>query len=457
MGSRAYDFLTESFLFDEALLRDSFSSVSDSELASELRRYRDFVLDNRVALVSEVNQSQSNLNIFSGRDRVSLRFLKQCALYIHQYIIDDPLIPLSVEPTKESEAFNQIAGLKPSPFDKQDLAARLRFLKDLTPMVAADFVKLLPISTLFEPPKLLPIFHSENQFSDALPRALMEIFHGRAEVRSMRKSGSGYVIADELFPCRQIHVGFRGHPHLGGMMYSLLDIAAQSLDEESRTAWFNLTQPEAPPTLERFQPWVLQSINRTAINIQNQLLTELTMADDLNSVYSTRSELICELLEKVVPPVDSIPTHTANVFLNMELPFLADVDASELMRIRSADGEAFESFRVELDSKLRDLRLIDDPEEARVKAENAVHELTEVQVHDVNRKLASVKEKAALTAAMATTGFMAAVQTGGASLLATAAACVTGAQAVLDYRKDVKRHPAFFMWRVKKEAQRNKS
>lgn len=98
------------------------------------------------------------------------------------------------------------------------------------------------------------------------------------------------------------------------------------------------------------------------------------------------------------------------------------------------------------------MRGVDDPEEAKVKAENAIHELTEVQVHDLESKLASVKDKAALSAAMATVGLMTSVQTAGLSLLSLAAAGLKAGEAILDLRKDVKRHPAFFMWKLKNVA-----
>lgn len=453
MGSRIYDFLTESFLFEGKLLDETFASIPEGDLVRELHRYRDFVLKIQADLVAEVCRSESSLKVFSGLDRVRLSELKQCALYVHQYIIDDPLLPLAAEKTQSGEVFSKAIGFAPSAFDKEELATKLRFMKMLTPMIAADFVKLLPISSLFEPPKELPMFYSENQFSDGLPRVLMEKFHARAEVKSMKKSECGFIITDDLFPCRQIHIGFQDHPVQEGMMFSLFDIDSMTDEGENRFG-LSMTLPDVPPSLTRFQHWVVQSINKTAIAVHNKLLTEIAIAADLGAVYSTRSGFIGELLEAAVPTRDSISTNTANVFLNIELPFLADIDASTLMRIRNEDGEAFERFRLELDVKLRELRAVDDPDEARVKAENAIHELTEVQVHDVKAKMASVKEKAALMAVMATVGFLAAVQTAGWSLLSVAAAAMTGAQAGLDYRKDVKRHPAFFMWKLKEQSRR---
>jgi hypothetical protein len=76
MGSCTYDFLTESFLFEDSLLEEAFASVSDSALADELKRYREFVLSNQQNLVAEVTRAPSNLRVFSGLDRVHLSHLK---------------------------------------------------------------------------------------------------------------------------------------------------------------------------------------------------------------------------------------------------------------------------------------------------------------------------------------------------------------------------------------------
>ena len=117
------------------------------------------------------------------------------------------------------------------------------------------------------------------------------------------------------------------------------------------------------------------------------------------------------------PPSDTIRANTASAIMSLELPFLANVDAEKLMKVRTEEGHAFQNFRTELDKQLRDLRSINDPEQASRKAKDAVHELTMVQIRDITNKLESLKEKLWFKAAMGTVGLLAAVQTSGASLL----------------------------------------
>lgn len=448
MGTRTYDFLTDSFLFNDDLLDKKFAAMSDDAIINELRRYREFCLSNEKSLLAEVRTDPSNLKIFSNLGRVSIDQLKRSALYVHQYVLDDPLIPLAAPRSELGLATNQLLGFHQTLVDRGDLAAKIRFLKQITPMVAANFVKLLPVSVVFEPPKDLPLFASDNYFDDALPAALLKIFRERAQVESLQKTPDGWAETGQLFPCRAILIRFDGHPRGQVFIYNYFDTEARVIDEGKRLVEFKMTIPDNPPPLAAFQVWVRQSVNQASRALYSQTFTEAMIANDLGALYSTRSELIADALKTSATPGSPIAQHSATVLMNMELPFLKDVDVEKLMRVRQEEGEAFENFRTELDKQLRDLRAIDDPTQARVKAENALHELSEVQIREINKKVASLKEKAIVTAGVAATGLVAAVQTGGVSLLATAVAALKGAEVVLDYRKEIKRHPAFFLWKL---------
>jgi hypothetical protein len=60
----------------------------------------------------------------------------------------------------------------------------------------------------------------------------------------------------------------------------------------------------------------------------------------------------------------------------------------------------------------------------------------------------SVREKLGYSALAGLVCLAAAVQTQGFSLLSAAAAAVPIGHGALEYRKEVKRHPAFFLWKV---------
>jgi hypothetical protein len=448
MGSLTFDFLTDSFLFHEALVAEQFASVSESDLQCELQKYREFCLANEPKLLAEVSSHPSSLRVFSGLKRVGIGQLKQSALYVEQYVIDDPLIQLTSERSEFAEGMNKLLGMQAHTVHKKSLARRIRYLKEITPMVAAGVVKLLPVSVVFEPPKELPIFHSDNYFDDVLPAEILRIFREHAIVKSLtRMPEGGWRVENELYPCRAIEIEYQGHPSEEGYFYTFHDFHPDSINEADHTIRFALTVSDAPLPPQVFAVWIRQSVNRSAQDLYTRTFDELRIAGSIGALYCTDSELLGKVLSMQVEPNRSIAASTTSAVMNLELPFLADMDIAALMRLRTEEGDAFQNFRTELEKKLNDLRSIDDAEKARAIAEGVVHDLTEVQIRDIENKLTSLKEKLWVKAALGTVGLLAAVPTKGISLLATANAI---ADPILEYRNEVKRHPAFFLWRMLK-------
>src|SRR6266487_1974479 len=64
MGSRTFDFLTESFLFRDWLIDDGFRSVPEDELRHEVRRYREFCVAEQPALHAKIDHASTSLVAF---------------------------------------------------------------------------------------------------------------------------------------------------------------------------------------------------------------------------------------------------------------------------------------------------------------------------------------------------------------------------------------------------------
>jgi hypothetical protein len=115
---------------------------------------------------------------------------------------------------------------------------------------------------------------------------------------------------------------------------------------------------------------------------------------------------------------------------------------------------AEENFRVALEKQLRDLRTDEDASEVKRKAKSAVHELADVQVREIQNKVATLKDKGWLSAGVGATSLLTTVQVAGWSLLGVAGAALEGARLAVDYRENVKRHPAFFLWKLLRRKRR---
>ncbi|MNK75644.1 hypothetical protein D3C87_951870 [compost metagenome] len=118
-----------------------------------------------------------------------------------------------------------------------------------------------------------------------------------------------------------------------------------------------------------------------------------------------------------------------------------------LMEARS-DEEAFRRFRLQLEKSFRELRLESDPVKRLIKTENAMHELTEIQLTEVDSAIRRLKRKGVLTGMGAMATLAAATVTSGASLIATTYAAYSGYKTFEEYRIAAKESPAYFLWRV---------
>jgi hypothetical protein len=450
MGSVLYDYLNESCFFDEEYIASSFSQLTEKQLSEELQRYREFCLNNLDEVYGEIPKNEKRLSVFSGRAGISIEELKRSALYVEQQIVDDPLFEMILEQDSNREAFSAALGYSSTNLDREKLLKAVCYLKKITPMVATNYVKLLPISKIYEPPKELGFNYSENYFSDFLPEPVLKYFHSRAKVRSLFRAGDKWAVANDLYPCRGICIDFKEHLGASSFIYYLQQFQATEFDETSGRVKFEITLPEDPPDQKYFNAWVYQSTNQSATSFYKNCLSEYAISQECNSSFLTRSQFVFDLFQLLGLSESGIKSYTTTSLFNIDLPLIDQIDLDLLFRIRQEEGEAFQNFRDNLERGFRELRLEKDPQNLQLKTENLIHELTEVQVREIDRKMKSLKKIAGSEIVIATLGLAGAVHTGGWSLLAAATAFFQGFKSFEDYQKQVKLNPSYFLWKVKK-------
>jgi hypothetical protein len=246
MGSRNYDFLTESFLFNDHLLSNNYKSVAERRLSQELRSYRACCKRHKNELAREVLATRSNLKMFVSDQRAhTLDFLKQTALYLDQVIFDDPLFSFRHPKSKQQRVWNQFNSIENRPIDRQELAAITRTLKSVAPMVASGFLKFLPVSYLFEAPQQMPLLHSEDRFASTLPSHLMSFWRENSVVRTLTRQGSGFRVEDGLCPCRLIDISYKDDNFMHGHMEQLFEQRVEPT--KGNVVTFSMRMPEEPP------------------------------------------------------------------------------------------------------------------------------------------------------------------------------------------------------------------
>ncbi|MEL6440562.1 MAG: hypothetical protein AAFQ80_15045 [Cyanobacteria bacterium J06621_8] len=220
------------------------------------------------------------------------------------------------------------------------------------------------------------------------------------------------------------------------------------IDESTGKFRSRMHIPDEPPELDYFNNWINQSFHLSCKKFYEKIVWKNIVANKFEASYLSESSFVFSLLSKIFPAENRIDTNTANILLNMELPFLEQINISDLMEVRMNDGGEFQSFRLYLEKQLKDLRLIKDPEELKVKAENAMHDC-EIKIHAVEQKMKHIKRKSTIMDVVILTGsLMSVIQTGEMSIPALAALTARGIKPIIDGSSQVKQNPAYFLWKV---------
>jgi hypothetical protein len=449
MGHTAFDFLTNSFLFNDESIKDYYKDYSNSQIENELHKYRDHCLTNYKHALNEIDQSKSSLKVFSSLQKPNIELLTQTALYLDQFVIYDPLFKFTESQSQFGQVSSKYLGYQESKLEKTDLANNAKYLKSLTPMVASDFIKILPLSYHFEAPENPPLTFTKNFNNDILPENILNYFWEHADVKSMKKVEGGWLITDELFPCRGIHIEFN---ELKGQssVFHLLETKIDEYDEKSRIVKFHQTLPDSPPTIENFNSWVTQSVNSTAKHIFDRIYVENFIASKIGSTYLCDNIFTSNLLRREFKMETDIQTFTANELINIELPFLSKISIDKLMEIRKFEADVFTNFRFELERNFRELRNLNEPNEIKIRKENILHELNDVQGGKISKTLKEINRKKIIDAVLLLGGLIAASQTGGFSLLASAVALGKGYKDFKEYSEKVKENPSYLLWTIQK-------
>jgi hypothetical protein len=450
VGSKTYDFLNNSFLFDDSYIDSEFEGILERDMQKELQRYREFCISVEAELEREILSDDSSLKLFSGVQEPDISVLKQSALYVHQHILYDPLFAVTEPPNNLTKAFNKLFGADDGSIDKRKVARIIHYLKELTPMVAADYVKFLPTSFMFELPLEVPIEASNNFFEECIPPTLRQFMYDNVIVRSVTTLENGYIrFEDKLRACRHIAVNFKDHYTDRAQFWVLTpQRKVVSADKESGVIHLEIPLSDTQPDRETFLSWVHQSVNQTAGDIYRRLLLENMFSSKFKAFYMTDSAFIFRLLGELIPANDGSQSEIVNTLLKMDVSFLDGMDSEILMRIRLQEGEAFENFRLELDKHLRYLRGIENPNVLQVKAEDVMHELIEVEIPRVNKQMGYLRKRLFLDAAILAASLYCTVQSGGLSLPVALGAGLQVYRSVADYQRHKRENPAFFLWRV---------
>jgi hypothetical protein len=171
MGSIAFDYLADSFLLNKNSIKKNFREYTENQIFYEIENYRKHCLANFEALVTNTKAIDSNLKVIAkNTEPLSVNQIMQSALYLENFIVYDPFFILSAPEDKIQKTANEFFKKDSTPYSLKDSALDVaKDLKYLQPLVAGDFLKLLPFSHFFEPPEKIPMYFPGLNYDNGQP------------------------------------------------------------------------------------------------------------------------------------------------------------------------------------------------------------------------------------------------------------------------------------------------
>lgn len=464
MSNIIYDFLTESFLFNDTYLNDEFIQFSNKQIEKELLAYREYVLKNIDGIVDETKKKNNQLSVskeFITSNMVDINVLKQCSLYVHKFILNDPLFSFTsgINKSDMNKVMSEYFGnTREEIIDRVELCKIIYYMRTLTAGIVTGYIKFVPGSYMHEAPEKLPITYSENYFSDVREKYVLDYFHNNIEVIPGYAEHNGGIILypeKKLEPCRVIGINIKNHSEAHQPFFILFENEIVSYDEATRKIIFRQSLPKEPPEYEYFNKWVYQSINQVANSLCSQLENDIILSTKLNTMYLTESEFVHNLLKlsfnEQNDPLKSLQANTFNSMIDVSLPIIEKATLGEVLAVRDKDGEVFENFRNEFARKIVDLQYIKDTDELKRKTQDIVNELCEIQVNEIDRKIKKLRSKFFRDSAILFGGLVGTVVTNNSGcLLSSAVAIGQGFNSYIDYKNQVKENPAYLLWRIQR-------
>ena len=326
-------------------------------------------------------------------------------------------------------------------------------MKKITPLIVCGYVKFVPISILHEAPKQVPIRFDQNNFSDLLPKNIMDFLRKNIEVYNIEKVKDGLRVClqEPLKKGTGLYLAFPECPERMGEIVQYTNMQYVTEDATGRM----LVKIGIPDTItdEEFQIWLNQSINTASRKLYDETYQELYFAQMLHSMYMTRSQFKADLLAKRVDN-NSMQSAIANLTLKLEVPVFHGVDLKDIIEIRQNYGQSFKNFRNELGEKLIKLNGLPDDQNLKRELDIVSYEINETYINDIAKEISSLKRAIGIDGIVLTGTLLTSYVTGGLSLIGSVAATISAMKDSTKLFGDVRENPGYFLWKIDKKNSR---
>lgn len=453
MSKIVLEFLEHSFLFEEKNQDNNYKNFTEKEILYELEQYRNHIIKNLNLLRENIVIYSNFIRIYQSNLSLSMKKITQMAFYLDQVIVKDKLFEFATPKKNFHDEFAQLINPEnDNSLNTIKLSLIIKEIKDSKDMMKFNYLILFPISYFNETGIDIPIRFPENYYNDILAPNIKDFYYQNADIRSLAHLGQGkFKINEKLIPSRFIDITFKNEPNMRINTYTLFQQEILSYNEQTREIIFQQTIPDTLPSSELFKNWVTQSLNTTSISHYNETLLDVELSAKLKA-YLCPSEFTFNLLNQEYLINNNInhQTNIIDLMLSFDLSFYENINLETLMKIKRDDGEEFALFRKHLESKLSELKQVDDIAQIKSKIQDIKHEFEEVEIANIDKKIKDMRKGILNNSIVLGAELIASTITNGWSLAAFFYSLASGYQSYTEYKLQISENPAYFLWKLKK-------
>lgn len=432
------------------------------------QQLRNIIADYRVLSLQAHNQpSRLRTDNTQGDTLVSSGFqmqlpdpklIRRSSLYFDKFYVDDPLVRLSRGHRDGEKAIGKLLSVPVGSDLRESVTSALAYMQELLPAVEEGYLEFLPMSVAFEPPKQLLVNASDCFFEDSLPSHIMNWFWQRAKVQRAEKTEEGHWVglpeaADE--PCRAIWISYEGHEDVTRIFF-LVDQELKKTESPGRYKT-RMFFPKGRPDESRFNTWYYQSVNQASADTYQRVAHDLFVAHEMEAKYLAPTSFVADLLRVSLLPKQrgvAAPDLLDSLLLRINLPVVESASTSHLMAMRRECQEELHSLRTFLREELDTLQDIEDPAASNRAVRHVEKHLTQELIPQVEQNVRKLKGELAIDGVVLLAELGAVIPTQGFSLALLPIvihAGVRGIRACRQYIASIKKHPAYFLWRLTRQ------
>jgi hypothetical protein len=442
---------------------------SDTRLTLFVEAYIELATMRELAF--RVSPGATDIYPDSWDETLPFEIVKQLAIYANRIYLHDTLLHTA----RRWQSFDFEIPLimqyssheKKRRYYRQLLSSDIERMMALRPLVEAEIVHFTPTALI------QPYRDAKDIYADSLygansadvpalqqlppPEAVMEYCRDHLRVVPVHFGDQYTPILHEqetLSPRRAIAVYFVGDP--SPFIYQLGDINVDNSEDGVVNIWYPYDE-RTPVDEGMFWNWVEGSKRQRIIARLERLQQDLMLAAEIKAQFLTTLPTSKDLAVVDMTPASKQRAAMTTALMRMNLPYFDQATFSSIARARRNE-EAFEGFRDALDTALKEVTSISDPDDIQRRIDEVANDILarpiakiDQQMKRFHRKLipGSIVLIGSLAATIITNGnTLATLPAIGASASYAIPEIIKAFQDRQEQREQIKEFPSFFYWDV---------